>query len=87
MLHVLKKNLLSFHHFLQEYLPVCSHRSCCSFLAFVLKGNHSVGADVPGSCLDLIKSKLEEILLEDNKKDTLQLTTSVQEIKEHETSL
>lgn len=53
-------------HFQQEYVPVHSHRSCCSFFAFVLKGNQSVGAHVPGPGFDLIERKLKKILLEDN---------------------
>lgn len=53
-------------HFLQECVPVYSHRSCCSFFAFVLKGNQSVGAHVPGPGFDLIECKLKKILLEDN---------------------
>lgn len=84
MLHVLQtstKILSEFLRFLQEYVPVCSHWSCCSFLAFVLKGNHSVGAHMPGPCLDLIKRKLEKILLEDNKTHTLECIHFVQEIK------
>lgn len=60
-----------FHHFLQEFIPVCSHRSCSSLFAFVLKGDHSVGAHVPGPCLDFIKCKLEKILLEDNERHRL----------------
>lgn len=52
-------------HFLQECVPVRSHRSHCSFLAFVQKGNHSVGAHMPGPGLDLIECKLKKILLKE----------------------
>lgn len=53
---------------LQEYVPVCSHGSCSSLFAFVLKGNHSVGVDVPWPWFDFIKCKLKKILLEDKSK-------------------
>lgn len=68
-----------FYHFLQEYVPVCSQRSCCGLLAFVLKGNHSIGAHVPGPYLDLVERKLEEILLEDKKKEGRVNRNTVQE--------
>lgn len=75
------KILYEFHHFLQEYVPVCSHWSCCSLLAFVLEGNHSVGAHMPRPCLDLIECKLEKILLKDNKKTVLKHRNTHQELK------
>lgn len=52
---------------LEQKLPVCSHRSYCSFLSLILKRNHSVGTHVPGPGLDLIKRKLKKILLQDRE--------------------
>lgn len=57
--------ILTLFHFLRECVPVCSHWSHCSFLAFVQKGNHSVGAYMPGPGLDLIECKLKKILLKE----------------------
>lgn len=71
--------LSGFYHFLRDYVPVCSHRSCCSFLAFVLKGNHSVGAHVPGPRFDLIKCKLKKILLQHTNEDGLKHSTRSQQ--------
>lgn len=53
--------------FKRNVLPVCRKRSGCSILAFVLKGNHSIGAHLPGACFDFIKCKFEKILLEGKK--------------------
>lgn len=50
---------------LEEDVPVCSHRSRCRVLAFVLKGHHSVWTHMPGSRLDFIKCKLKKVLLKD----------------------
>lgn len=47
--------------------PVCSHRCSSRLLAFVLERHHGVGTHMPGPRLDLIKSKLIEVLLREFK--------------------